>query len=127
MASYIKNFPPYIRNFGDTDSPDPKNIPRDILDELQNLKFKKNSDGPRFSPALMRYSLLLYYTSPQAYRMLLEQLPFPSISLLKKLSKGGIEPLKACQLLLDRGKIDKDVILSFDEIYLQKDTEYKAK
>ena len=60
--------------------------------------------------------------APQAYRMLLEQLPFPSISLLKKLSRGGIEPLKACKLLLDRGKMDKDVILSFDEIYLQKDT-----
>ena len=62
--SILENFPPYIRNFGDTEAPDPKNIPRGILDELQNLKIKKNSDGPHFSPALMRYSLLLYYTSP---------------------------------------------------------------
>ena len=74
--STLENFPPYIRNYGDVDTPDPKNIPRDILDELQNLKYKRNSDGPRFSPSMMRYALLLYYTSPQAYRMLLEQLPF---------------------------------------------------
>jgi hypothetical protein len=124
--SIIENFPSYIGNYGDVDIPDPKNIPREILDELQNLKYKRNSDGPKFSPHMIRYALLLYYTSPQAYRMLLEQLPFPSISVLKKLSSGGIEPLKACKLLLDQGKIDKDVVLSFDEIYLQKDTEYNG-
>ena len=86
--SIIEEFPNYIKNYGDIDIPDAKNIPGDIMEELQNLKYKKNTHGPKFSPKMMRYSLLLYYTSPQAYRMLLEQLPFPSISLLKKLSKG---------------------------------------
>ena len=124
--SIIENFPNYIRNYGDIDIPDAKNIPGDIMEELQNLKYKKNTHGPKFSPKMMRYSLLLYYTSPQAYRMLLEQLPFPSISLLKKLSKGGIEPLKACKLLLDQGKMDQEVILSLDEIYLQKDAQYSG-
>ena len=91
--SIIDEFPNYIKNYGDIDIPDAKNIPGDIMEELQNLKYKKNTHGPKFSPKMMRYSLLLYYTSPKAYRMLLEQFPFPSISLLKKLSKGGIEPL----------------------------------
>ena len=39
--SILENFPTYIRNFGDVDLPDPKNIPREILDELQNLKLQK--------------------------------------------------------------------------------------
>ena len=34
--------------------------------------------------------------------------------------------MKACKLLLDKGKMDKDVILSFDEIYLQKDAQYNG-
>ena len=58
--------------------------------------------------------------------MLLETLPFPSISLLKKLSQGGIEPLKACKLLLEKGKMDQDVILSLDEMYIQKESGYNG-
>ena len=83
-------------------------------------------NGPKFSASLLRYSLLLYYTSAQAYKMLLEQFPFPSISLLKKMSKGGVEPLKACKVLLKQGKIDKDIILTLDEIYLQKEAQYNG-
>ena len=61
------------------DKPDEKNIPRDIMDELQRIKYRKPMNGPKFSARLLRYSLLLYYTSAQAYKMLLEQFPFPSI------------------------------------------------
>ena len=125
--SVIENFPNYIKNYGDVDVPDSRNIPSDIMDELQKLKYKKTvNDGPKYSPNMIRYALLMYYTSPQTYKMLLETLPFPSISLLKKLSQGGVEPLKACKLLLERGKMDKDVILSLDEIYIQKDAEYNG-
>ena len=65
--------------------------------------------------------LLLPYTSTQAYKLLLEQLPLPSFSLLKKLNKSGMEPVKAVKVLLDQGEIGEDVVLLFDEIYLQKD------
>ena len=64
--------------------------------------------------------LLLRYTSTQAYKLLLEQFPLPSLSLLKKLNKNGMEPVKAVKVLLDQGEIG-DVVLLFDEIYLQKD------
>ena len=125
--SVIENFPNYIKNYGDVDIPDSRNIPSDIMDELHKLKYKKTvNDGPKYSPRMIRYALLMYYTSPQTYKMLLETLPFPSISLLKKLSQGGIEPLKACKLLLERGKMDRDVILSLDEIYIQKDAGYNG-
>ena len=65
--------------------------------------------------------LLLRYTSTQAYKLLLEQFPLPSLSLLKKLNKNGMEPVKAVKVLLDQGEIGEDVVLLFDEIYLQKD------
>ena len=65
--------------------------------------------------------LLLRYTSTQAYKPLLEQFPLPSLSLLKKLNKNGMEPVKAVKVLLDQGEIGEDVVLLFDEIYLQKD------
>ena len=56
----------------------------------------------------------------------MEQLPFPSISCIKKLSEGGVDSLKACKLLLERGKMGKDVILMLDEIYIQKGAEYSG-
>ena len=125
--SAIDNFSNYIKNYGDIEIPDSRNIPSDIMDELQKLKYKKTvSNGPKYSPSMIRYSLLMYYTSPQTYKMLLETLPFPSISLLKKLSQGGIEPLKACKLLLEKGKMDQDVILSLDEMYIQKESGYNG-
>ena len=68
---------------------------------------------------------MLSYASTQAYKLLLEQFPLPSLSLLKKLYKGGMEPLKAVKILLDQGKIGKDIVL-LDEIYLQKDVQYQG-
>ena len=101
-------------------------MPREILDEINKIRYKKPDDGPKFTSNLLRYALLLYYTSPQGYRMLLEQFPFPSIIYLKKLSQDGVEPLKACRLLREKGKIDKDVILMLDEMYLQKEERYQG-
>ena len=75
--------------------------------ELSKL-YKKFS---KYSVNLLRYALLLRYTSTQAYKLLLEQFPLPSLSLLKKLNKGGIEPIKAVKVLLDQGKIGEDAFL----------------
>ena len=74
----------------------------------------------------MRFSLLLRYTSKQAYKLLLEEFPLPSLSLLKKLSQGGIEPLKALKVLLDEDKIGKDIVVLIDEMYLQKEAQYQG-
>ena len=127
--SIIQEFPTHIKNFGDTHeviTSDPKKMPGEILEELNKLRYKKPDEGPKFSPNLLRYALLLYYTSPQGYRLLLEQFPFPSVIYLKKLSQGGVEALKACTLLLEKGMMDKDVILMLDEIFLQKDEAYQG-
>ena len=74
---------------------------------------------------MLRYVLLLRYTSIQAYTLLLKQFPLPSLSLLKKLTEGGIEPLKAAKVLLEQGKIGTHVVLLLGEVYLQKDSQYQ--
>ena len=69
--SIIHNFPAYIKNFGSPDdevvSTDPKKMPGEILEELNQIRYKKPNEGPKFSTNLIRYALLLYHTSPQGY------------------------------------------------------------
>ena len=50
---------------------------------------------PPYSSDMICFTLLLHYTSEQAYSLLLKTLPLPSISLLCKLRKGTIDSLKA--------------------------------
>ena len=56
----------------------------------------------------------------------MEYLPLPSLSLLKKVSQGGIASMKSLELLLllGKGNIDVDVIPIIDEMYLQRSCEY---
>ena len=101
----LEHFPNYIRNFQEI-----KNIPSNILNELQEIRFQKPVDRPKYSVNLLRYALLSCYTSTQAYKLLLEPFPLPSLNLLKKLNKSGMEPTKAVQVLLDQGKIGEEAI-----------------
>ena len=66
------------------------------------------------------------YTSRQAYSLLLEEFPLPSLSLLKTLSSGDIDSVKAIKLLQEEGKISKDCVLMLDEMYLQKEADYHS-
>ena len=73
-----------------------------------------------YSARVIQYALLLRYTSLQAYKLLQEEFPLPSLSLLEKITKGGIDPVKAAKVLLSKGLISKDIVLIIDEMYLQK-------
>ena len=81
----LENFPSYIRNFVEV-----KKLPDDVLSELELFRYKKPVDKPKYSLNMLRYALLLRYTSVQPYKHLLKQFPLPSLSLLKKLIEGGI-------------------------------------
>ena len=95
-----------------------------FLDEL-NLRHNYSPKGrPPFSAGLMRYALLLYHTSRQAYRLLLEKFPLPSMSLLDRLQRGCIDSMSSASLLRENGKISEDIILLCDEMYLQKQAQY---
>ena len=77
-----------------------------------------------FTSEMIRYALLLRYTSLQSYKLLLEKFPLPSISLLNKLQQGGVDVFKAVKILREKGEISDDVILMADEMYLQKCTQF---
>ena len=111
--SMLVNLSTYIRNENENNS--------SIIEELRELKFQK---CPIYSARIIRYALLVRYTSFQAYKLLLEEFPMPYLSLLEKISKGGVDPVKSsANLLLAKGRISKDVILMIDEMYLQKSEE----
>ena len=52
---------------------------------------------------MIRFAVMLRYTSGQAYKLMPETLPLPSISALRKLRKGNIDSMKAVKLLLETG------------------------
>lgn len=75
---------------------------------------------------MIRFALHLRYTSLQAYKLLLEKFPLPSISLLNNIQQGGVDSLKALVVLREKGEISMNLILMFDEMYLQKAAQYQA-
>ena len=79
----LENFPVYLESYIENISP--------IFDEIQKHMFTKK---PVYSAEIVRYALLLRYTSSQSYPMLLEHFPLLSLSLLHKISSGTIDAVK---------------------------------
>lgn len=92
-----------------------------IWDELQQIRLQK---CPVYSPNILRYALLLRYSSKPAYEMLLKEFKLPSLSLLRKVTSGSIDIMASAKALKENGSISEDVVLLFDEMYLQKCEEY---
>ena len=92
-----------------------------IFDELKEVRFKMS---PVYAPDIIRFALMLRYTSVQSYKLLLDEFRLPSLSLLRKIVTGDIDAAKSAKLLKDEEKISSDVCLIFDEKYLQKCEEY---
>ena len=68
--SALENFPAYITNY--TSQTDRSN---EILEELQNIKLYKPCGRPNYSSSMLRFALLLRYTSKQTYKLLLRHFP----------------------------------------------------
>ena len=117
--SMLENFPAYLTDVAEKTS-------SSILDELRNRQFYKSQGQPPYSPEILRYALLLRYTSPQCYRRLKDQFPLPSTSLLSKLHHGGPTSLQVAKRLLEAGEISSDVVLMADEMYIQESTQYHS-
>ena len=88
-----------------------------ILHELNSSQFHKPGGRPKYSASMVRYALLIRFTSCQAYKLLLEQLPLPSLSLLRKISTGSVDAIKAARLLLSKDCISSDCVLLIYEMY----------
>ena len=84
----LENFPPYIRSTAIENQ-------QVLLDELKQRELYKPTGRPPFSASMIRFALHLRHTSLQAYKLLLEKFPMPSISLLNKIQQGGVDSLRA--------------------------------
>ena len=87
-----------------------------IFDELRKRQFKKNQS---YSSEIIQYALPLRYTSLQSYKLLVDEFRLPFISLLNRIKKGNVDALKAAKLLLENS-ISKDIVVLYNEMYLQK-------
>ena len=92
-----------------------------ILDELLKLRYLKR---PIYSANLLRFSLMSRYTSLPAYKLMAKEFNLPCVSTLQKMVSGKLDVSAVAKALKESGSISTDVIVIFDEIYLQKCEEY---
>ena len=59
-----------------------------IFDELKEVRFKMS---PVYAPDIIRFALMLRYTSVQLYKLLLDEFRLPSLPLLRKIVTGSID------------------------------------
>ena len=94
--------------------------PNSILKELQKRHYKQRGRSS-FSAEIIRYALLLPYTSLK--NLFLGKFPLPSFSLLEKIQRGGVESIISPKSPLEKAHLSQDSILTIDEVYLQKGTQ----
>ena len=70
--SMLENFPPYIRSTAIENQ-------QVLLDELKQRELCKPTGRTPFSTPMIRFALHLRHTSLQAYKLLLDTFPMPSI------------------------------------------------
>ena len=99
----LDNFSSYLRSFKDNQN--------QLLVEMSNQQHYKAKGRLPYSSQLIRLAMLVRYTSFQAYELLQEHFPLPSLALLSKLRKGSIDALKVCSYLRGSGKISQDIKL----------------
>ena len=92
--------------------------------ELNSSQFHKPQERPKYSVSMIRNALLIGFTSCQPYKLLLKQLPLPYLSLLRIISTGSVDAIKAARPLLSKDCISSDCVLLIDEMYLQKSLQY---
>ena len=114
--SMLENFPSYLAGYSESENK--------IITEMNKIQHYSTKGCPLYFSDMIRFSLMLRYTSAQAYTLMMETLPLPAMSTLRKLQKGSVDALKEVKLLLDTGQISNDIIMIIDEMYLQKCIQY---
>ena len=55
-----------------------------------------------------------------------DQLPLPSLSLLRKLASEEVDSYKVVKVFLEKGSISEDYVLLINEMYFPKSTQYHS-
>ena len=114
----LENFVSHIKKRSDSFST--------ILSELNSVQYYKPQGRPKFSSSMILYALLLRYTSCYSHKLLLQEFPLPSLSLLEKITSGFIDSVKYTKLLLEKEAMSEDYVLLVNEIYLEKSVQFHS-
>ena len=96
----------------------------DVIKKLLSVCFYSPKGRPKYSSEVLKFALMLRYTSHHAYQFLSKLLPLPSESLLRKLKSRSVITSDALCLLLNNGLIGNDIVLLLDEMYLQPQVQF---
>lgn len=55
-----------------------------VLEELEKLQHYKSQGRPKYSIMVIKLSILFRYTSSHTYKLIMQQLPLPSLSYWKE-------------------------------------------
>ena len=113
----LENLPNYCRNFH-------SKFDVDVIKELLKLCYFSPCGRPKYSSQVLRFSLILRYTSNSAYSFLKKYIPLPSNSLLRKLKSPSIGNCQALQALRDSNCIGNDIVILLDEMHLQSQVQF---
>ena len=97
-----------------------------VLKEFNNIQYYKPQGRPKFSSILIQFALMLRYISCQTYKLLLKELPLPSLSILKKLTSVEVASLKVAKLLLEKQAVCSGCVLIIDRMYLRKSVQFHS-
>ena len=116
----LENLPNYCRNVT-------SNFDIQVIQELLNICYISPRGRPKYTANILKFALLLRYTSNSAYQLLNKYIPLPSQSLLRSLKSPSIDSCKALSTLRDNDLIGNDIVLLLDEMYLQPQVNFERK
>ena len=87
--SMLVNFHSYLQTLQDSCNT--------FIEEMKSRQHYKAKGQTPYSSQFLRFALFLHYSSAQAYQIVFEHLPFPSMCLLQKLRKGKVDAKKAAK------------------------------
>ena len=116
----LSNLPVHCRNVEGT-------CETNVIKELLQLQYYNPKGRPPYSTSVLRFALIMRYTSNSAYQYLKNFLPLPTNSLLCKLKSQSIDTSKGLVLLRDNSLFSDDAVLLLDEMYIQQQVQYDGR
>ena len=116
----LTNLPVYCKNAEEI-------CETDVIKELIKLQYYNPQGRTPYSANMLRFALIMRYTSNSAYWYLKRFLPLPSYSLLRKLKSQKIDTSNALCSLRDNLLFSDDVVLLLDEMYIQQEVQYDGR
>ena len=116
----LTNLPVYCKNAERT-------CETNVINELIKLQYYNPKGRPPYSATVLRFALIIRYTSNSAYKYLKRFLPLPSYFLLRKLKSQSVDTSKGLCALRDNLLFSDNVVLLLDKMYIQQEVQYDGR